>query len=114
MTTTAHNSRKVYGGASLAKNMEPPDRVSPHSMYEELYPYMYKRKSRTASPMAAEIRAWLAENSPATASEIAKGIGRDCASSVAHALRSGVDGAIVVGEKMTKRGMVAVWGLKEE
>lgn len=116
MTTSAYGRRRIFGGASLAKNMEPPERNGHHSLYRDLHPEMFKSKprARSVTPLANKIRAWLVENGPATSSEIALGIEQKHVSSVAYSLRNSDIGAVVVGKRRTAKGMeVEVWGVSE-
>lgn len=116
MTTSAHNARRVYGGASLAKNMEPPERpAAPHSLYRDLHPEMFKDKPKPVSPLAQAIKAWLIENGPATATEIAVGTEQQYVSSVAYSLKNSVEGVSIVGHKRSPKGIeVAVWGITQK
>lgn len=112
MTTTAHNARRTWGGASLARNMEPPEvKAAPHSMYRELHPEMYKNKPERMTKLASLIIDYLKKNGEATPMEIATGIKWKHVSSVAHCLKSNAHGVSVVGQRKTAKGNVNVWGI---
>ena len=112
MTTTAHNTRRTWGGASLARNMEEPEvKSAPHSMYRELYPWMFKDKPKPMTKLARAILDYLTKYGPSTPMEIATGIEWKHVSSVAHCLKSNAHGVTVVGQRKTAKGNVNVWGI---
>lgn len=119
MTTTAHNAKRVYGGASLAKNMHPLDRPeTPVSLYQELYPYMYKpvkrKKAVRATELSNKITAWLTEHGSGSAPEIGKALGV-IQQTVIHSLQRNVEGATVIGYRFIERGKKEqVWAIRHD
>lgn len=116
MTTTAHNAKRVWGGASLARNVE--SGTSPQvSMFYELNPHLRKKKTQADVTIADRIAPWLREHGPATAKEIARGISAADVSSVNEQFRfDRVPGAVVVGLRRTGKASnknAKVWGLQD-
>jgi hypothetical protein len=118
MTTTAHNARRVWGGASLAANVSPgyEPRVS---MYQLLHPEMYpKQKQCQPTPLLEErhgmILTYLFVNGPATAPamEAAFDLRRDA---IGGLLRRGVAGIVVIRQEKSPHThrMCTVWGLQD-
>ena len=112
MTTTAHGARRIWGGASLARNVEPG--TSPRaSMFYELNPHLRKRKAETDITIADRIAPWLRDHGPSTAKEIAKGLGIADASSINEQFRfHRVHDAYVFGLRKTGRRNSKVWALQ--
>ena len=116
MTTTAHGARRIWGGASLATNVE--SGTSPQaSMFYELNPHLRKKKKDVDATIAARIAPWLREHGPSTAKEITEGIGAGDVSSVNEQFRLGrVSGAVVVGVRRTGKASnknAKVWALQD-
>ncbi len=118
MTTTAHNARRVWSGASLARNVSPgyEPRVS---LYQMLHPEQYPKEKQCQKPPPIEARremiaAYLKANGPATAPalEAAFNLRRDC---IGGLLRKGIPGIVVIRQEKSKQTMrmCAVWGLQE-
>lgn len=118
MTTTAHGAKRVWGGASLARNVESgyQPRVSLHKL---LHPQMYPKDEQRQKPPPIEARhemitAYLKANGPATAPamEAAFDLRRDA---IGGLLRKGIDGIVALRQErseLTGR-MCSVWGLEE-
>lgn len=114
MTISAHGARRVWGGASLARNVEPG--TTPRaSMFYELNPHL-RPKLSAEQRIAERIRPWLAEHGPATAQEIAIGLGCPDARSVNRQFANNrVDNVVVVGTRQTSRNRRSkVWGLRSK
>ena len=117
MTTTAHGAKRVWGGASLARNVESgyQPRVSLHRL---LHPQMYKEKPQQRPPSIEArhemITAYLKANGPATAPamEAAFDLRRDA---IGGLLRRGVAGIVVIRQEKSEHThrMCAVWGLQD-
>jgi hypothetical protein len=113
MTVTAHNTRRIYRGATKQPS---PSYTSDRMSYRTLYPYMYRDKPRRPPPSqhATAIREWLTANGPASAHTIATALGYGDHRSTLAALGK-MQGVVVVGEEMRKTGrMVKVWGYTPE
>lgn len=118
MTTTAHGARRIWGGASLARNIE--SGYEPRvSMYQLLHPEQYPKQQQRQKPPSIEachemITAYLKANGPATAPamEAALGLRRDC---IGGLLRKGIPGIAVIRQERSEhtRRMCAVWGLQD-
>ena len=110
MTIAAHNGRRVWGGASLARNVEA-GTAQRASMFYELNPHLRKKEKAALESVAEKIRPWLEEHGPATAQQVAKGIGTT-ANAVNANLRRGVAGVVEVGTLATTRNHKSkVWGV---
>lgn len=117
MTTSAHNSRRVWGGASLARNVEPgyQPRVS---MYQLLHPEMYPKDKQRQRPPSAEVRqgmimAYLNANGPATASAMEAEFNLKI-DAIGGLLRKGIPGIVTLRkEKSQDTGrMCTFWGIE--
>ena len=134
MTVTAHNSRRVYAGATRPAPLAPPDgRQSPvkrkpehtvrHHLIELRPPgeavkdFLAYIRSKKSGPQyrseKAKVHAWLIANGPATAAQIAAGCGLGQGSHASRALRSGIPGIGVVDMIKPPHGgnLVKVWGV---
>lgn len=113
MTVSAHNSRRVWRGASLARNVSPGE--SPRaSMFYELNPHLKKLRKPSAFQVLDQIRPWLLEHGPATAREIADGLGIAEPSQVNGQIRKGnVRGAVVVGTRLVGNRHFKVYEIEE-
>lgn len=109
MTVAAHNGRRVWGGASLARNVS--SGAAPRaSMFYELNPHLRKKEQQRVASVADKILPWLQEHGEATAQDIAKGIGTT-AHTVNFNLRRGIAGVVEVGVVFTSRNRKSrVWG----
>ena len=121
MTTTAHNAKRVWGGATR----RPSGRTGPHSeLYRELHPEMFveipsskpsklppprKRRSPGASDNA--IRDYLAQGD-ATTVQIAKALGLTY-NAVYMCLLRGLDGVKRKGTTIKRGALVQLWGLQD-
>lgn len=111
MTVSAHNSRRVWRGASLASNVSPGS--SPRaSMFYELNPHLRKKDEKTALAIVDKIAPWLAEHGPASAEKIATGL-RVSPSSINRHLRKGVDGVTIVDIVRGRNRTTKIWGVEE-
>ena len=118
MTTSAHGARRVWGGASLARNVE--SGYEPRvSMYQLLHPEQYQKQQQRQKPPTIEARhemitSYLRANGPSTAPamEAAFGLRRDC---IGGLLRKGIDGIVVIRQERSEhtRRMCAVWALRD-
>lgn len=118
MTTTAHNARRPWGGASLARNVE--SGYEPRaSLYELLHPEQYPKEKQRQKPPSIEARhemitAYLRANGPATAPamEAAFDLRRDC---IGGLLRKGIPGVVVIRQEKSDHThrMCAVWALQD-
>lgn len=121
MTVSAHNNRRVWGGASLARNVEPgtEQRVS---LYRLLHPQMYPKQQRQQprqKPPSIEERhtmifAYLRDKGPSTAQAIEAeyNLNRDA---IGGLLRNGIDGIVALRKErsaQTKR-LCIVYGLQD-
>lgn len=122
MTTTAHNARRPWGGASLARNVGPG--TAPRvSMYQLLHPEQFaeipsskkvkpqppKRRSPGASDKA--IRDYLAQGD-ATTAQIAAVLGLTY-NAVHMCLHRGLDGIVRKGTTLKRGALVQLWGLQD-
>ncbi len=114
MTVSAHNSRRVWRGASLAKNVSPG--LEPRaSMFHELNPHLKKLRKPSAFQVLDQIRPWLLEHGPATAREIAEGLGIAEPSQVNHQIRKGnVRGAVATGKRLVGNRYFIVYEIEDE
>lgn len=114
MTVSAHNSRRVWRGASLARNVSPGE--SPRaSMFYELNPHLKKLRKPSAFQVLDQIRPWLLEHGPATAREIAEGLGIAEPSQVNHQIRKGnVRGAVCSGKRLIGNRYFIVYEIEDE
>lgn len=116
MTTTAHNARRVWGGASLARNAESGN-ASRVSMYQLLHPEMYSRakpKVVKRTPMGQRVYDWLMANGKSTGRQIAEGIGANV-DSIHNRLSHGVLGVVHVETIKAGDGRkIKVWGIENE
>lgn len=114
MTVSAHNSRRVWRGASLAKNVSPG--LEPRaSMFYELNPHLKKLRKPSAFQVLDQIRPWLLEHGPATAREIAEGLGIAEPSQVNHQIRKGrVRGAVCSGKRLIGNRYFNVYEIEDE
>lgn len=115
MTVSAHNNRRVWGGASLARNVDggTEQRVR---LYRMLHPEMFskaapKRKART--PTGQRAYDWLVANGPHTGRQIAEGL--DLHPETIHSVMAhGVVGVEQVDTIRDKDGRkIKVWGIVE-
>jgi len=121
MTVTAHNAKRVWGGATR----RPSGRTGPHSdWYKELHPEMYKeipsskpsklpppRKRRSPGSNDNMIRDYLAQGD-ATTVQIATALGLTY-NSVYMCLLRGLDGVKRKGVTMKRGALVQLWGLQD-
>jgi len=121
MTTTAHNSRRVWNGATRTPTGEPASQR--FSLYRELHPEMYKgeRKKTTTKPrripnmqeagsiFLTQLDSLLQSGVTGTAMELSAMVGYSSAS-VRRALAGGKLCAKVIGHKFVGNNKTAVWG----
>ena len=114
MTVSALNSRRVWRGASLAKNVSPG--LEPRaSMFYELNPHLKKLRKPSAFQVLDQIRPWLLEHGPSTAREIAEGLGIAEPSQVNHQIRKGrVRGAVCSGKRLIGNRYFNVYEIEDE
>lgn|SRR3990167_1084173 len=112
MTTNAHNSRRVYSGATR-KNGDAQSPAGERFNYYSLHPEM-----RNAQPPGRSnadcVRAWLLKNGRGTARDIAADV--SChADTVQNLLKAGkIVGAEIVGTRHEGKGKSHVWRIKPE
>ena len=111
MTVTAHGTQRVYRGATRHVSSGSTPQAS---MFYELNPHL-RPKATTQQTIAARIRPWLEEHGPATAQEIATGIGVSDPRNVNDAIRRHrADGVVAVGKRQVSRNKYAtVWGVED-
>ena len=114
MTVSAHNSRRVWRGASLARNVSPG--LEPRaSMFYELNPHLKKLRKPSAFQVLDQIRPWLIAHGPSTAREIAEGLGIAEPSQVNHQIRKGnVRGAVAVGKRLVGNRHFIVYEIEDD
>lgn len=102
--------RRIYRGASLARNVSPG--ASPKaSMFYELNPHLRPKKDPTA--LLERIHPWLVAHGPATITEIAQGLGVKDPRHVGRYFREKrVDGVELVGTRGKGKHKSQVWGAK--
>lgn len=109
MTISAHGARRVWGGASLARNIESGTSARA-SMFYELNPHL--RKKGKVPSVADKIKPWLAEHGPASAAQVADGI-KASEKHVCRLLQAGVVGVVVVTKKKYKTRVTKIWGVED-
>jgi len=118
MTTTAHGARRIWGGASLARNADSgyEPRVSLHRL---LHPQMYpKETQRQPPPPITErhgmILTYLLNNGPATAPAMEDefSLNRD---TIGCLLRKNIPGIVEIRQEKSAHThrMCTVWGLQD-
>lgn len=118
MTTSAHGARRVWGGASLARNVE--SGYEPRvSMYKLLHPEQYPREKQCQPTPRYEERhgmilTYLLTVGPGTAPAMEEefGLRRD---TIGGLLRKNIPGIVVIRQEKSKHTlrMCAVWGLQD-
>lgn len=107
MTVSAHNSRRVWRGASLARNVSPGE--SPRaSMFYELNPHLRKKEKKAIEHIVDKIRPWLIEHGPSSAEKIATGL-KVSKVSVSSRLRKGIAGVVVVDTVRGRNRTTKIW-----
>lgn len=111
MTVSAHNARRVYRGASLARNVSPGESPAA-SMFYELNPHLRSKEQKAIIAIIDKIYPWLVEHGPANAQQIAAGLGVN-SSSINRCLRNGIYGVVVVGVAKGYNRSTKIWGVEE-
>lgn len=118
MTTTAHGARRIWGGASLARNAD--SGYEPRvSLYRMLHPEMFPKMQQLQPPPPLEERhgmilTYLSVNGPATAPAMEEefGLRRDA---IGGLLRKNIPGIVEIRQEKSAHThrMCTVWGLQE-
>lgn len=114
MTVSAHNGRRVYRGASLARNVSPGESPAA-SMFYELNPHLKKLRKPSAFEVLDQIKPWLLEHGPATAREIAAGLGIAEPSQVNDQIRRGrIRGVVDAGKRLVGNRYFKVYKVEDD
>lgn len=113
MTLSRHRNSLMVSRGSRTPLPSTGPRVS---MFYELNPHLRKKKAVADDSIASRIGPWLSEHGPATAKEIAAGIGAGDVSSINELFRlERIPGAYVVGIRKTGKSgnkNTKVWGIR--